>query len=42
MPGRKIEVIRHDRIADSIEIKIDNKTVITLGSKTAEKIVIRN
>jgi len=42
IPGRKIEVIRHDRIADSIEIKIDNKTVITLGSKTAEKIVIRN
>ena len=42
IPGRKIEVILHDRIADSIEIKIDNKTVITLGSKTAEKIVIRN
>lgn len=42
IPGRKIEVIRHARIADSIEIKIDNKTVITLGSKTAEKIVIRN
>jgi DtxR family transcriptional regulator, Mn-dependent transcriptional regulator len=42
IPGRKIEVTRHDQIADSIEIKIDKKTVITLGSKTAEKIVIRN
>ena len=41
VPGRKIEVIRHDRIADSLELKVQEKVLITIGSKTAEKIVIR-
>ena len=42
VPGRKIEIIRHDRIADSMELKVQEKTVpISIGSKTAEKIVIR-
>jgi len=42
VPGRKIEIIRHDRIADSMELKIQEKTApISIGSKTAEKIVIR-
>ena len=42
VPGRKIEVIRHDRIADSLELKVQEKVLITIGSKTAEKIVIRS
>jgi DtxR family Mn-dependent transcriptional regulator len=42
IPGRKVEVIRHDRIADSLDLKIQEKTQITLGSKTAQKIIIRN
>ena len=42
VPGRKIEVIRHDRIADSLEIKVQEKVLIAIGSKTAEKIVIRS
>jgi len=42
IPGRKIEVIRHDRIADSLELKVQEKVLITIGSKTAEKIVIRS
>ena len=42
VPGRKIEVIRHDRIADSLELKVQEKVLIAIGSKTAEKIVIRS
>jgi len=41
VPGRKIEILRHDRIADSLELKVQGKSPISIGSKTAEKIVIR-
>ncbi len=42
VPGKKIEVVRTDKIADSMELKVEQKTVLNLGSKTAEKIVIRD
>ncbi|HAF58610.1 MAG TPA: metal-dependent transcriptional regulator [Opitutae bacterium] len=42
VPGKRIEIIRHDEIADSIELKVEQKTILNLGSKTAEKIVIRS
>jgi DtxR family Mn-dependent transcriptional regulator len=42
IPGKKIEVMQNDRIADSMELKVEGKTLLTLGSKTAEKISIRS
>jgi len=39
-PGKKIEVVQNDRIADSMELKIQGQTLLTLGSKTAEKIIV--
>ena len=41
-PGKKIEVVQNDRIADSMELKIQGEALLTLGSKTAEKIIVRS
>lgn len=41
IPGKRIEVVQFDPIADSLEFKIDGKYSLTLGSKTAAKIIIR-
>jgi len=41
-PGKKIEVVQNDRIADSMELKILGEALFTLGSKTAEKIIVRS
>ena len=41
LPGIKIEVISHDRVADTMELRVAQKTLLNLGSKTAEKIIIR-
>lgn len=42
VPGRKIEVIQNDQMADSMELRIDKKNLLTLGSKTASKILVRS
>ena len=41
IPGKRIEVVQFDPIADSLEFKIEGKYSLTLGSKTAAKIIIR-
>jgi len=41
IPGKRIEVVQFDPIADSLEFKIEGKYALTLGSKTAAKIIIR-
>lgn len=41
LPGSKIQILRFDQIADSMEIKIGSKTLLNIGSKTAKKILVR-
>ncbi len=41
LPGIRIEVVRRDRMADSMEVRIGGKSSLTIGSKTAEKIIVR-
>jgi len=41
LPGSKIQVLKSDPIADSMEIKVGLKSLLNIGSKTAEKILVR-
>lgn len=41
LPGSKVEVVRQDRMADSMELRIGANKTLSIGSKTAEKIIIR-
>lgn len=40
MPGKLVEVIQRDEMADSVELQLEKKSKFSLGFKSAEKILV--